>query len=151
MPKKDALNVYVADWLVATEMLPVISYRAAEQFFHTVCELLNFKHITIRENKHRKGAICCHNVMRNTHKIEIGRCTKLTEILVLHEIAHTYHPNCGHSQKFVMIYEGLIRAFLSNSVLEKWNYYNSQVQKLRTKDQITKFYWDRIGEIQKVS
>jgi len=151
MPKKDALNVYVADGLVATEMLPVISYQAAEQFFHTVCELLNFKNITIRENKHRKGAICSYNPIRDTHRIEIGRCTKLTEILVLHEIAHTYHPNYGHSLPFVIIYENLIREFLPSNILEKWNYYNFQVQKLRTKDQIEKFYWNRIDEIQRVS
>jgi len=125
MPKKDALNVYVADGLVATEMLPVISYQAAEQFFHTVCELLNFKNITIRENKHRKGAICSYNPIRDTHRIEIGRCTKLTE--------------------------NLIREFLPSNILEKWNYYNFQVQKLRTKDQIEKFYWNRIDEIQRVS
>jgi len=150
MAKKDALKIYATEWIVAHEMLPAISYQAAKIYFHTVCKLLNFKNITIRENRHRKGAICIH-LENNSHRIEIGRCTKLTEIIILHEIAHAYDSGYGHGPKYVIILKNLIREFLPNAVLKKWNYYRSKIQTLKTKDQIRKFYWDKMGEIQKVS
>jgi len=151
MAKKEAIKVYATEWLVAEEVMPSISYSEAEKFFHTVCELKGIKNISIKQNLHRKGAICRHFFGSNTHQIQVGKISPLTEMLILHEIAHSFFPDAGHNSCFVSIFENLMKEFLPNKVMERWNYYRSQIKMLRTKEQISKFYSDKMEEMKKVS